>query len=423
MVYNDRQYTITINQMNALSSALEEMSCNSVPDWLAKAQEDALRSQISELQAEAQEYSLVKNGQIKCSSVSDLSSLPKTLIQARVAKGLTQKDLAKLLGLKEQQIQRYESSNYMGASLARLIEVSKCLEIKVTESWGGSNPSSEDIIYSWDNFDSIDWNLFPFKEMIKRKWLDISKEVSPKEVLQQYISSAMGPQFESALHRKKYHGGNKPNKYSLLAWQARVLEKARLEHRKGSTPEFEHNESWLRQLVTLSTEESAPARAKELLAQNGIILVIEEHLKGTYLDGAAMLLETGNPVIALTLRFDRLDNFWFVLMHELGHVYLHLFDSLNMDFFDEDNATDEDDIEKEADTFALNTLIPGDQWKTCLSRFSMSEKAVVVDARKLGIHPSIIAGRIRKERQNYTILNKFVCSGQVRSLFGGSCEY
>ena len=62
----------------------------------------------------------------------------------------------------------------------------------------------------------------------------------------------------------------------------------------------------------------------EYLAHSGIPLVVEPHLPQTYLDGAAFLLPAGRPVIGLTLRYDRLDNFWFVLFHELAHVVKHL---------------------------------------------------------------------------------------------------
>jgi len=152
-----------------------------------------------------------------------------------------------------------------------------------------------------------------------------------------------------------------------------------------------------------------------MLAEKGIILVVERHLPGSYLDGAAMLLDGNTPVVGLTLRYDRLDNFWFVLMHELGHIFLHLFDGLRFDFFDEENAGDSDAIEAEADKFALDALIPEDLWDQCLSRFALSEEAVRIDAETIGVDPSIIAGRIRKERGNYAILNDLVGQDGVRS--------
>jgi HTH-type transcriptional regulator/antitoxin HigA len=106
-----------------------------------------------------------------------------------------------------------------------------------------------------------------------------------------------------------------------------------------------------------------------------------------------------------------------VLLHELGHVFLHLFDGLRYDFFDEEGASDNDSIEAEADKFALDALIPETLWDQCLSRFAISEEAVRIDADNLGIDPSIIAGRIRKERNNYTILTNLIGQGQVRSQF------
>ena len=169
------------------------------------------------------------------------------------------------------------------------------------------------------------------------------------------------------------------------------------------------------QLVDLTKRKDGPKRARDLLASKGIVLIVERHLPGSYLDGAAMLIDGDTPVVALTLRHDRLDNFWFVLLHELGHVFLHLFDGLRFDFFDEESGSDGDAIEAEADKFALDTLIPGDLWDQCLSRFALSEEAVKIDAETIGIDPSIIAGRIRKERGNYTILNDLIGLGQVRS--------
>ena len=70
-----------------------------------------------------------------------------------------------------------------------------------------------------------------------------------------------------------------------------------------------------------------------------------------------------------------------------------------------------------ADKFALDALIPEPLWDQCLSRFALSEEAVLLDAQSIGIHPSIIAGRIRKDRGNYTILNGLVGQGSIRKQF------
>jgi HTH-type transcriptional regulator / antitoxin HigA len=319
--------------------------------------------------------------------------------------------------MKAQQIQRYEATQYMSASLARLIEIAGALKVRVSQSFATVESAVESSLFSWSDPTSIDWTRFPLKEMSKRGWL---KGRDLGDAARSYFLTAAGPQFATALHRKKVRSGNAPDEFALLAWQTRVLELARQELDTGRIGEFEIHDSWLRSLVSLTQFDDGPEKARELLNAHGIALIIERHLSGTYLDGAAMISATGHPVVALTLRHDRLDNFWSVLFHEIGHVFLHLYTSLRLDFFDEEDGFDGDGIEKEADQFALTNLIPDQLWKQCLSRFALSEEAVLIDAEKLGIHPSIIAGRIRKERNNYHILSNLVGNGTVRAQLEGA---
>ena len=206
-----------------------------------------------------------------------------------------------------------------------------------------------------------------------------------------------------------------PNEYALFAWQARILERTRAIVEMHHPPEFVVDDRWSVDLIALTRRNDGPKRAQALLLSKGIILVMEKHLSGTYLDGGAMLDRDGRPVIGLTLRFDRLDNFWFVLLHELGHVFLHLMDGLRYDVFDEEETSGDDKVEREADAFALDNLIPEATWDECLSRFALSEEAARIDAKNLGIDASIIAGRIRKELGDYTILEGVIGQGQVAS--------
>ena len=81
---------------------------------------------------------------------------------------------------------------------------------------------------------------------------------------------------------------------------------------------------WGNDLARLSVHADGPARVAKVLRSFGIVFVVLEHLPGTYLDGAALRRSDGVPVIAITLRYDRLDNFWFTLIHEFCHVACHL---------------------------------------------------------------------------------------------------
>ena len=413
MIFSERQYSVSKDQAAKLRVALERVLADTKKhERLRKIEAKALESQIAEIDREIADYDLLKSGSVAFVESYALADLPRVLIQARIAQGLSQTELAERLGMKPQQIQRYEATEYTSASLARLIEIANILQVRVSQSFSAVDAPAENSLFAWSNPSDVDWTRFPLREMEKRGWLRGKDLV---EAARNYFLEAAGPQFATALHRKKVRSGNAPNEFALLAWQARVLELARADQAAGRLGDFELRDTWLSELVSLTRDENGPRKARDLLWENGIALVIERHLSGTYLDGAAMISAMGHPVVALTLRYDRLDNFWFVLFHELGHVFLHLYTSLKLDFFDEEDGSDGDGVEREADAFALDRLIPEATWKQCLSRFALTEEAVRIDAEKLGIDPSIIAGRIRKERNNYLILNNLIGSGTVRS--------
>ena len=129
MIKNERQYRITRAQADGLSRTLESLNqrADNVHPLIAKAQEDALRSQIEELQGELREYESLLSGGFEPGDLQAIAHLPTMLIQARIARGLSHKDLAERLGLKEQQIQRYEATEYASASLTRIREVAGAL--------------------------------------------------------------------------------------------------------------------------------------------------------------------------------------------------------------------------------------------------------------------------------------------------------
>ena len=178
------------------------------------------------------------------------------------------------------------------------------------------------------------------------------------------------------------------------------------------TPDF------LRETARLSASEVGPLLAKDMLAESGIALVATPHLPKTHLDGAALTLADGRPVIGLTLRYDRIDNFWFCLMHELAHVGLHV----GGDFMDDLDLRDGGKKESDADEWAGEALIPSSAWEDSAARERPTGMAVRKLANELGIHPAIVAGRVRRERGNYRLLSRFVGQGQIRPLFADSFD-
>ena len=139
MIKNERQYRITKNQVDRFSRALDHLrrqpaEATDVHPLIAKAQEDALQSQLVDLEEQLQEYEALKAGYFDLSALNVVAELPTVLIKARIAQGLRQKDLAEQLGLKEQQIQRYEATDYATASLTRIKEVANALGMEATTS-------------------------------------------------------------------------------------------------------------------------------------------------------------------------------------------------------------------------------------------------------------------------------------------------
>ena len=136
MIKNERQYKITKAQAARFSSALDSLrqrprNDDSLHPLIAKAQEDALSSQLADLERDLSEYEALKAGEFQLDSLKVVADLPSILIKARIAQGLSQKELAERIGLKEQQIQRYEATDYASANLARIKEVASAFGVEV----------------------------------------------------------------------------------------------------------------------------------------------------------------------------------------------------------------------------------------------------------------------------------------------------
>lgn len=271
--------------------------------------------------------------------------------------------------------------------------------------------------------DDVDWSGFPVKEMVARGWLQklSSKAVgSTEELVRNFIANA-GMQFGAAAFRRSLHGDawSPTTKYALYAWLARIIQKSR--DRKANLGRFDKDvfsPAFLRDLVQLSWSDHGPALAVEFLERYGIAVIVEPPLKGTLLDGAALQDSDGTPIIGLTLRFDRLDNFWFTLLHEVAHLWKHV--NPDETFLDNMDSSSEDRRELEANRIAKEALIPRVTWKRSEAYLNPSNESIDKLSRELKIHPAIIAGRLRKERENYTLFNDLVGQNQVRKHFNVS---
>lgn len=336
------------------------------------------------------------------------------LIIARIVRGFSQKELARRLGLREQAIQRWENEKYRSITLSNYQKVAQVLGVRIRTDdvfdvqgvWAPVyGVSRDEIAKVW-------------RHARTRGWLGINEnsEENSMATLVRYVGDHVHRYGTPSLLRTGLNIKEGAYDWTLLAWKAQVTRRAE-EIIDQYKPVYEPAEfSWLSDLVKLSRDDDGPLKARSLLLSHGIALVIEPQVPGMPVDGAAFLVDDV-PVIGLTLLRDAIDNFWFTLLHEVGHVILHYRTGLTSGFFDDVQERSLDEFEDEANIFAQNLLIPDEIWLRSPVRISKAEQPIEKFAHNIKINPAIIFGRIRKERNDYKIFSNKVGGGTVRRQF------
>jgi HTH-type transcriptional regulator/antitoxin HigA len=322
--------------------------------------------------------------------------------------GLRQKDIAELLGGKNRASEVLARKRPLTLPMIRALHQ----RLDIPPHLLIQEPRGE-----YQVEDAVDPDQVPADVLVKRGWIETTD--AAKSFVQRLLAPAGSPVFlrQTLIAR----AGSKTNRTNIWLWLSRVREvAASRSYLKGRFKQEELNEQLLSYLVRLSWMDKGPRLAIEFLEERGIAVVIEPHLPGTRLDGAALIGRDGVPVIGLTLREDRLDNFWFTLLHECVHAWKHLNSRNHRAIADEciEKAdTDEEDVEKEANDGAAEILLPKAVWRRSTAYLSPSPRNIYALAEKRQISPSIVAGRLRYERQDYSLFAKLVGHRQVRAQF------
>jgi len=325
--------------------------------------------------------------------------------------GLTRRDLVRYIGSASKVSEVMNRKRHLSLTMMRALHDGLGIPAEVLLQEPGQKLPQERILAE-----------YPFTEMVRKGYFtEWNGTLQAARVYGEELLGCLLRPFESRPQQLVYcrHGVKEINPKALAAWQARALALAGFQE-VGDFAAEALDDNWLNKLVRASYHSEGPRLVADLLARRGIHFVLLGHLEQTYLDGACFMTEAGRPVVGLTLRHDRLDNFWFTLIHELAHVKRHLHRD-GPAFFDdiEQGVCPEDDPdEQEADALARSTLIPDRVWKVEGPRLRAApdESAARALAERLEISPAIIAGRIRWETKNYAILAPLVGSGQVRRL-------
>lgn len=342
-----------------------------------------------------------------------LATHPGEIIKDEMdAIGISQADFAKLIGIQRSQLNEIiKGKRGINAELSLLLE--KALDIDA-DYWMEAQKNHEmDLarIKMKENKRLEAIEKFNFiKDKIAVKFLKKEKILSgdPIEDLETIQTiyqinhfeqiPAINIQPEFARFRKS--SKLKVDPINIIGWTKLVQHQAKMFQVKDFNQTEQNNViDELREIF--SENRNTLQRVQNSLKEYGIKLVYQEKGEKTPVDGVSFWSE-GNPAIGMTLRYNRIDNFAFTLLHELGHIYRHLVNNNTAQFIDLDPAQESKEYknsieEKEADIFAEVNLISDIHWDEYITKYGakpLEDENIISFSEKINVHPYILRGRI-----------------------------
>lgn len=312
---------------------------------------------------------------------------------------ITQKDFAKRLGTSEKTVSKLingeESiSNDIANKLAKLsgislktwINLQSAYDIKVIEMKEAMKKDEKDIC------NMIDFSFFKKMGIVEnRRYLIDEKIKELRKILNMANLSLLNNFNSSVSYRNTQNFDNKSIVNSNVMLEIASNNARNMTDIKYSKSKLEKILPEIRKMTLQNPADFYPELEKMLL-ECGIVLVGLPNLKNAGLQGATKKFKNGSVLLLITDRNKDSDIFWFSLIHEIGHIY-------NNDFVSDYKAEDlYKEKESEADRFAQNFLIPESSYNDFVLENDISRTAILNFAEKIGIHPSIIVGRLKNDK-------------------------
>jgi len=329
------------------------------------------------------------------------------------ARGWTQGDLAQIMGRPLQ---------FVNELVAGKKQVTPDTALGLAKAFG-----DDDALY-WMNLDNVYrlakakpadesvsrranlYSKFPVREIVKRNWIEPSDNLDVVEhrICRFYRIETLDdePKFAHAAKADQYEGRT-PLQW---AWLYRAKELAEAVHSVSfSAPKLHAAIAKLR-TIRVAPEEIRQVPA--ILGETGIRFVIVEFLLGAKIDGAAFWLDENTPVIAMSLRYDRISNFWFVLRHEIEHILRK--DGLRLDVELTEQIQRKETLpleEMRANEAAADFAVPKSELDNFIKRVRplYSEQRILLFSKRIGVHPGLVIGQLQfREEVPYTHFHKFL---------------
>lgn len=333
------------------------------------------------------------------------------------ARGWSQRDLAFILGQTEQQLNPLLSGKRaMTPDMARLLgdafDVAPQFFANLQTAYDLANAKEPDPAVKTRAALQL---AYPVRDMIRRQWIDDTEGSLLQLQVDRFFERVAENDNEKivAFAAKRTDLSQTPP--SQLAWVYRVRQLAR----KINAPRYDQES--LRQalpsLKALMINAEAVAEAIPILTSCGVRLVLVEVLPGAKIDGVCTWLSDVAPVIGLSTLHDRLDNFWFVLRHEIEHILeghgkdvVGIVDNLSGDGAAVDERVSQE--ERIANVAAAEFCVPQDRMNSFFDRKYpyFSERDVIGLAATLGVHPALVVGQLQRRLDRYDYLRKYQVS-------------
>lgn len=329
------------------------------------------------------------------------------------ARGWLQRDLAYILGVTEQTVNMIVSgkrgiSPDMAMALGDAFDVSPAFFANLQKSYEMANAREPDPGIA----NRARWQTaYPVREMIRRGWLEASSQDLMEAQMMRFFEVN---RVDDIPHLP--HAARKTNYRKIppmqLAWLFRVRQIAK----EMVVPRY--SEKSLLQAVdhlrALTVDPEETRHVPRIIAECGVRFALVETLPGAKIDGVTLWLDNQSPVIGMTIRYDRVDNFWFVLRHEIEHVLKKHGKTVGIVDVELEGArasVDADIPEEEriANAAAQNFCVPNDEMESFFVRKApyFYERDVVGFSRRIQRHPGLVVGQIQRRTGQWNFLRRY----------------
>ncbi|WP_236209801.1 ImmA/IrrE family metallo-endopeptidase [Pseudomonas tohonis] len=204
----------------------------------------------------------------------------------------------------------------------------------------------------------------------------------------------------------------------VQAWLSIVSEKSKAYVIQHSPIGFEGlSQDHLREIAKLSLHPENTQRLVDILARAyGVVLIVEPGFRAMKTDGCVFKLAQGTPVIGISVRYNRYDNFWFTLMHELAHIYMH-YEQLDQPIIDDLDEVGVSEIEVEANIVAKDSLVSRQHWRLIWNARD-NKRQFYEFCKQAEVNPVIAAGMLRYQTKNYALYPEYQYAMNIRKIFG-----